>query len=201
MQRHHVLNAHAPVGCDRLALVTFPFVDFSGASHSDGQIVVLDAVDEEVLDIFQELYQRKFPLESAKLMDEFNGDDSASMLANNTSGFNDRNIAGGTVISMHAYGTALDINPVQNPAIVKTDGVTTISPPNGESFTNRSIRRPGMAEEVIPIMRRHGFVVWGGVWNNPKDYQHFQVDRPLSDVLMKMSSDSAKAYFARSVNR
>ena len=197
MEQHQVLKANPPIGCDRLVLVTFPFVDFAGASHTDGRIVVLDAVGDEVFKLFHDLYLRKFPIERAKLMNEFNGDDDASMLTNNTSGFNHRNVAGSHTVSMHAYGVAIDINPVQNPVIEKVNGAPVITPPNGASFTNRTARNPGMAEQVIHIFSRHGFTVWGGAWIGLKDYQHFQVEGRVLQLLLNSPKEKAKALFSR----
>lgn len=197
MRAHRVMSASPAVPCGRLALVRFSYVDFGGREHADGQVVVLDAVADEVLAIFGELHVRRFPLASARLMDVFDGDDDASMAANNTSAYNDRAVAGTSSVSVHAYGCAIDLNPVKNPYVTKRE----IAPPAGAAFVKRSPAQPGMAEAVIGIFARHGFSTWGGRWRNETDYQHFQVDRTLAARLVAASPAEAKRIFRASLRR
>ena len=62
-----------------------------------------------------------------RLIDDYGGDDDRSMAANNTSGFNCRRVAGQSSWSAHAYGEAIDLNPVQNPYVRPG----SITPPAG----------------------------------------------------------------------
>ena len=109
MKRHHVLNANPLVGCDRLSLVKFSFVDFEGRAHDDGEIVILDAAAEHLFQVLNELRRKRFPIARAKSIHLYEGKDDASMADNNTSAFNHRNIAGSSAISLHAYGAAVDL--------------------------------------------------------------------------------------------
>lgn len=197
MRAHRVMSATPVAPCARLALVRFAYVDFAGRTHSDGQVVVLDAVADDVLAIFGELHARRFPIASARLMDAFGGDDDASMAANNTSAYNDRAVMGTSSVSVHAYGCAIDLNPVQNPYVTKRE----IAPPAGAAFVKRRPVQPGMAEAVVGIFARHGFSTWGGRWRNETDYQHFQVDRALAARLVAASPDEAKRLFRASLRR
>jgi hypothetical protein len=202
MQQHHVLNPGAPVPCERLRLVSFGYVDFDGRPRSDGEMVVMDAVAEHVLQIFVALRERRFPIAGAKLMDHFNGNDDASTAANNTSALNVRPVAGGGGrLSLHAYGVAIDLNPLQNPYIVRYGGTMRVDPRGGVAYVNRSNLRPGMAESVIDVFAAHGFVEWGGRWPNPVDYQHFQVGRGLTYELARLPAAEARALFERFVQR
>ncbi|GAC1336168.1 MAG: hypothetical protein NVSMB26_22280 [Beijerinckiaceae bacterium] len=196
MQRHHVMNADAPVGCDRLALVRFAYIGFDGQMHGDGEVVVLDAVADHVLAIFAALRARRFPLQQARLMNAYDGDDDASLAANNTSAFNDRKVIGTNAVSMHAYGVAIDINPVQNPYLERVRGTLTVAPKSGADYVKRKKLRPGMAESVIGVFAEHGFAVWGGRWTSTTDYQHFTIDRTLANALVKLPPEAAKARFA-----
>jgi hypothetical protein len=117
MKQHRVLNKGAPVDCERLKLVQFSCIGFDHQTHHHGQIVVLDALAEHVLQIFMTLRARSLPIASAQSMNRYNGDDDASMEDNNTSAFNVRRISGGSALSLHSYGAAIDINPVQNPFV------------------------------------------------------------------------------------
>lgn len=199
-----------PVGIDRLRLVQFTHYDFSG-QEQEGQIVVLDAVAERVVDIFKALHHYKFPIAQAKTMEEYLGQDKLAMAANNTSAFNYRPIAGKTLLSVHSYGVAIDVNPVQNPCIEPrtiTDPeeiLLPVQPAEGQRFLNRTNVRSGMAEQildtetglrVVELFQQNGFYVWGGQWNDPVDWQHFQPSRAAAEWLAFMSPEDATAFFA-----
>src|SRR5215470_15520593 len=108
MKLHQVLGTSSPVGCQRLRLIRFAYLDFENNMHEDGEIVVMDAAAKHVLRIFDIIRERQFPLAKARTMDKYDGDDERSMIENNTSAFNDRPIAGSQTISIHAYGLAID---------------------------------------------------------------------------------------------
>ncbi|MDF2119806.1 M15 family metallopeptidase [Roseiarcaceae bacterium H3SJ34-1] len=195
MVRRHVLSSSPAVGCERLAIVRVSYVDFTGTAR-EGHICVLDVLAEPVSNIFAELFRQRFPIESVRLMNEFNGDDDASIAQNNTSGFNDRNVAGTASASTHAYGAAIDLNPVQNPAFEIVNGQRMVSPPSGRAFLDRTRAVPGMAERIRPIFRRFGFTEWGGVWRL-NDYQHFQVPRRIVNQLTAVSREDGERIFSR----
>jgi hypothetical protein len=207
MKAHHIMGPHAPVGCDRLRLVQFSYVDFSGNMHADGEVVVLDAAAPHVLQIFQSLRRLHFPIAKARPMTLYDGDDDASMNDNNTSAFNDREIVGGYTPSIHAYGLAIDINPIQNPFVTRDQATLTFSPASGADYANRlndrpwKDWRPGMAESVIEIFAQNGFLIWGGYWDSPIDYQHFQVDRKTGEQLAQGNPADAAIAFKNLVEK
>jgi hypothetical protein len=206
MKIRHVLGPNAPVGCERLRLLKFSYLDFAGAPRDDGEIVVMDAAASHVLRIFNSLREMRFPIAKAKLMNNYEGNDLASMSDNNSSGFNDRKITNGDSISLHAYGLAIDINPVQNPFVVRLGSTLDFQPPSGVEFANRLNDRPwkdsrrGMAESVINVFADNGFLIWGGYWDSPTDYQHFQVGRKMAERLASMPAREAEAMFNRVVD-
>lgn len=204
LQESGVMNAGAPVGCDRLAVVRFPYVDFDGRHHDDGELMVFSAVAPEVGQLFRRLYRRGFPLAQAQLIEHYRGDDAASMQDNNTSAFNHRPITGGGPPSLHAYGLAIDVNPLQNPFVQQTEqGSARISPPGGSAYLNRLAARPGkpprpgMAESVVALFADAGFTVWGGYWDTPIDYQHFQFGRELAERLADLPEPAARRLYLR----
>jgi hypothetical protein len=208
LKASRIISPDAPVGCERLAIVRFPYVDFSGVSHQDGQLMVLAVVAPEVRQLFNALYQRRFPLERARLMEHYQGDDAAAMRDNNTSAFNNRQVTGGGPPSLHAYGLAIDINPRQNPYVqLGEDGMARFSPPAGIAYANRlAIRpgkpaRPGMAEQVVGLFAEYGFTIWGGHWDTPLDYQHFQLGRSLAEQLATLPEPQARLLFLRHLKR
>jgi poly-gamma-glutamate synthesis protein (capsule biosynthesis protein) len=97
------------------------------------------------------------------------------MAADNTSAFNCRTVADQERWSAHAYGAAVDINPVENPYVV--DG--SVRPPSGRRFAALD-RSPGakappgviVADDVVVEAFREIGWEWGGTWTSP-DYQHF----------------------------
>jgi hypothetical protein len=134
MKANHVLSEGAPVACTQLRIVRFSYVDFEGHIHHDGEIMVMAAVADHVQTIFETLYQRRFPITKARLIDHYRGDDAAAMRDNNTSAFNHRAITDGGPPSLHAYGLAIDLNPVQNPYIqFNEQGQASYSPASGAS--------------------------------------------------------------------
>lgn len=203
-----VFSDHSPVPVERLRLIRVKHYDFDGQVRT-GELVMLDACSESVSAIFQELYRRRFPVHRVKLLTEYEGNDSLSMAANNTSGHNLRRIAGQQNLSLHAYGAAIDLNPMQNPFVdipcTDTTGHIRIMPVGSSLYTNRSENRPGkakrrgLAEEVVDVFARQGFYTWGGHWSCPIDYQHFQLSRSMAKTLVTMDSTTAARFFKRSV--
>lgn len=193
---------HCPVSLNRLSLVQFSYHDFTGRIHYDGSVVVLDAVASHVENIFRHLFLQRFPIHTAKRMEHFEGSDDASMEANNSSAFNYRPIGGSNIISLHSYGVAIDINPVQNPClchpkIVPNEGYSLMEvwPAEGTEFLNRANQRPGMVEPIVDLFAENGFREWGGTWNDMVDYHHFQLSRSLAELLVAMKREHAEAFF------
>jgi D-alanyl-D-alanine carboxypeptidase-like protein len=201
MVRHKTLIEGKPVSCSRLSLIRFSYFGFDNAVHSDGEIVVLDAVAQHVAAIFDALLDRRFPIAKARLMNYYDGDDDAADVDNNTSSFNDRVVAGTNTLSLHAYGAAIDLNPVQNPFVKVTGGKREASPAEGKLYLDRKAVRSGMAESVIELFADNGFSIWGGDWRDPIDYQHFQVSRALAEQLARVSAADARAIFEKHVVR
>ena len=171
----------ATVTYEQLAYLTIPHYDYNG-EITEGHMVVDATLADEVLDIFADLYQIKFPIERMELIDNFyplidetfNTLDRASMSNNNTSSFCYRVVAGTNNMSYHAYGRAIDINPKINPYCVLSTGY--VSPSNAYEYADRNKNFPGMVrhgDEVYNIFISRGWE-WGGDWNNTKDYQHFE---------------------------
>lgn len=145
-----------------------------------GEIVVNKAIANDVLEIFKELYNMKYPIESVKLIDDFNADDETSMRNNNSSGFCYRVVKGSKSLSKHSLGMAVDINTLYNPCFkVDPTGKSaykkgTLQPSTADKYVSRKKSYPyTITAKVIAIFKKHGFK-WGGDWNTVKDYQHFE---------------------------
>ena len=160
-----------PVPLADLRYVTVSHVDFDGVVRT-GELVVHADVAEGVTRVFAQLFELRYPIRSMRLVDDFGADDDASMRADNTSAFNCRAITGGTEWSEHAYGRALDLNPVENPFVVGSH----VAPRAGRAFASRP-DEPGVVhadDAVVRAFAAEGWQ-WGGYWDPPraKDYQHF----------------------------
>lgn len=159
-----------PVALDRLRLLRVPHWGLDGEVHR-GRLVVRAKQARPMLRTLRELYADGFPIAKMRLVDAYDGDDDRSMADNNTAAFNCRRVSGTDRWSEHAYGRAIDINPVQNP-YVRGD---TVEPEAGRAYLDRSDVRPGMIVQPGPVVRAFGDVgwEWGGDWSSSKDYQHF----------------------------
>lgn len=161
----------AEIQLSELRYLKLPYVDFDGAEQV-GEMICNQAIAQDLLDIFQALYEARYPIRSIRLIDEFGGDDVASMEADNTSCFNYRVVAGTKTLSKHAKGLAVDVNPLENPYVRSAE----VSPPSGAPYADRSKDFPHKIDTddlCYRLFREHGFT-WGGSWRTVKDYQHFQ---------------------------
>lgn len=155
-----------------------------------GELVVNQAIAEDCRQIFMELFQEEYEINSMYLIDRYyekdqarNGEqvDISSINDDNTSAFHYRKIAGTEVLSNHAYGMAIDINPLENPYVKEADLQQTVASPYKDynSYKDRTAQRAHMISKddaCYRIFKAHGFQ-WGGEWNGNKDYQHFEKDR------------------------
>jgi len=162
-----------PVPIRSLRLVKVTYRGFDGRPQH-GRLAVHRRWADEILVVFRRLYREGFPIRRVRLVDRFDADDRESMRHDNTSAFNCRYVAGTTTWSQHAFGRAIDINPVENPYV---DG-SHVSPRRGRRYLDRSDVRPGMIVPggiVLRAFRRIGWG-WGGAWSSAKDYQHFSAN-------------------------
>jgi hypothetical protein len=165
-------RAGCPRGLESLSYLHLSFWGTDGVAHQ-GELIVDRALAQEVLAIFRELYDARFPISALRLIDAYQGNDDLSMADNNSSGFNCRLMAGSTTVySKHSYGRAIDLNPLTNPYVAKGE----VMPPGGKAFVDRTLKEPGLIVEgdaVYKAFTSRGWV-WGGAWKTMKDYQHFE---------------------------
>ncbi|MGV0836384.1 M15 family metallopeptidase [Mycolicibacterium thermoresistibile] len=162
-----------PVGPEQLRRVELDHIGFTGDTRRGELIVHADLVDE-VIEIFQELHRLHFPIEKMRTVEHYpNADDDLSMRDNNTSAFNCRGIPGSDSWSWHAYGRAVDINPLLNPYIPSSGAY---EPQNAGPYLDRSRIDPGLLKDgdaAVRVFTDRGWR-WGGHWRSPLDYQHFE---------------------------
>lgn len=163
-----------PVGPSQLRVIRMTYWGFDGEAHL-GTMVVNANVVSTVEKVFSTLYDAHFPIQEMVPESAYRGNDNVAAEADDTSGFNCRYAVapGPPRWSIHAFGDAIDVNDVENPYV---DG-TTIIPPAGAAYENRTDVRPGMA--VLGGVLVNAFTAvgwyWGGRWASTPDYQHFSL--------------------------
>jgi D-alanyl-D-alanine carboxypeptidase len=166
----YTYRAGCPVPPAQLRTLRLSFWGFDGRRRV-GSLVVHRRVAGDVVSVFRRLYAVRFPLRRLVPVSRYRGSDDASMAADNTSGFNCRRVPGSNSWSEHAYGLAIDVNPVENPYVVRG----RVLPPAGRRYLDRRTRRAGMAVEGGVLVKAFDQVGWrwGGRWTSARDYQHF----------------------------
>jgi D-alanyl-D-alanine carboxypeptidase len=161
-----------PVAPSGLRRVRLRHWGFDGRART-GALVVAASVAPDVVTVFRRLYEARFPIRRLRPIAAYSGDDNRSMAADNTSAFNYRYAVatGPRRWSSHAYGTAIDVNPLENPYVLGRQ----VLPPRGAAYLDRIRARPGMALRGGVLVRAFASVgwQWGGRWAASPDYQHF----------------------------
>ena len=161
----------ATIGYDELRYLTLYHYDYEG-DIKQGEMVCNQAIAHDLLSIFKALFTEAYPIYSIRLVDDFDASDEASMQANNTSCFNYRTMVGTRMISKHAMGLAVDVNPLQNPCIKHG----RVHPVAAEDYVDRTKDFPHKIDRddyCKKVFTSYGFS-WGGNWGGSKDYQHFE---------------------------
>lgn len=166
-----------PVGREELRYLRVLHRDAAGTALV-GEMVLNQAIAQDALEIFRALFEEGYPIERMRLVDEYGGDDGASMAANNTSGFNYRPKAHNAAeLSLHASGRAIDINPRYNPYVrVRANGTLLVEPPEAAPYVDRTQPSPyriDRGDSCHRLFLEHGFR-WGGGWASGQDFQHFE---------------------------
>ena len=145
-----------------------------------GELMVNYLLEEDMTSIFQELFENHYQIEKMHLIDDYGADDDLSCFANNTSCFNYRLVTGGSTLSNHATGCAIDINPVNNPYVTyDSGGEPYVVDDKAVPYLDRTNPEAGAMHMITHddlcyrLFTERGYT-WGGDWSNPVDYQHFE---------------------------
>lgn len=159
-----------PVAMDKLAMLKVTHWDFN-AKPRRGHLIVARSVADDLAGVFRSIYAARFQIERVRPMHTYDGRELASLNDNNTSAFDCRNVTGGSSWSEHSFGTAVDINPRQNPYIKGP----VVLPANGRPWIARTPTRRGMISPTGPVTAAFKAIGWGwgGDYRSLKDYQHF----------------------------
>jgi hypothetical protein len=168
----HSWHRGCPVAPASLRRLRLGYWGFDGRAHTGALIVNVKAV-ASLTRVFSRLYAAPFPIRRMRPIDAYGGNDERSLDADNTAAFNCRYaVASGLKRwSAHAYGLAIDVNPVENPYVLGG----RVNPRAGRAYLDRSRFRPGMAVTgrlLVRVFAAAGWQ-WGGRWTGSPDYQHF----------------------------
>jgi hypothetical protein len=162
-----------PVGPGKLRRIGVSHIGFDNQTHR-GELVVHQELVAQVITIFEDLYRHRYPIEKMRTLDQYPAaDDELSMEDNNTSAFSCRVIPASGNWTQHAYGRAIDLNPLLNPLI---DGSGAFQPKNAAVYLDRNRVEPGLihaGDSTVHVFTDRGWR-WGGNWKSPIDYQHFE---------------------------
>ena len=160
-----------PVGPVELRLLRVDHWGLDGRVHR-GELIVHRDHARRILVVLGKLFAARYPIQRLRLVDAYRASDDRSMAANNTSAFNCRRVSGSSRWSEHAFGRAIDVNPLRNPYV--TSG-GRVSPPAGRPYANRARRAAGMIHANDLVVRAFAAAGWrwGGYWAGSRDYQHF----------------------------
>lgn len=170
----------SPVSYDELSYLTIPIYDFN-YNVTEGHLVVNKTLAEDVLDIFAELFDAKYPIQEMSLIDKYDADDFTSTEHNNTSSFcYITPTSDSDSLSKHALGRAIDINPQINPYV---SGNGTGEHENAREYWSRDKSRwttdiakaayIGTDTTIYKIFTDHGWT-WGGNRSGYREYYHFE---------------------------
>jgi hypothetical protein len=159
-----------PVGLRDLRVISARHWKFDGSVRT-GRLIVHRDVAADVASVLRRLYAARFPIRRMVPVDAYGASDFRSIEADNTSAFNCRYVEGTTRWSEHAYGRAIDLNPIENPYV--SGGRT--SHRASRPYIDRTPCRRGMACPGNVVVRAFQAIGWGwgGYWSGVQDYQHF----------------------------
>jgi D-alanyl-D-alanine carboxypeptidase-like protein len=168
----HSWRRGCPVAPAQLRRLRVSYWGFDGRAHT-GTLVVNGRAVVRLTRVFSRLYAARLPIRRMRPIDAYGGSDERSLAADNTAAFNCRYAVapGPKRWSSHAYGLAIDVNPVENPYVLNG----RVHPRAGRRYLDRSRVRPGMATRGGLLVRAFASMgwAWGGRWTSSPDYQHF----------------------------
>ena len=169
-----------PVALSDLRLLTVSHWSMKGRRRT-GQLVVNKAAAPKLEVAFRRLYALHFPIRHMRFSDYYGPASGRPKSGDVTASFHCRQAAPSPCNgnrptgrwSNHAYGLAVDINPVENPYV----GCGQSRDPRTRPYFDRSRHRPGMVtRRAVRAFASVGWG-WGGAWSgDTKDYMHFSVN-------------------------
>ena len=195
MRRGNTYKDDCIVPRDDLRYLQVLHKDKYGNTHQ-GEMVVHKLIAEDLMEIFEKLYDANYPIERMVLPDNYMADDETMMRDNNSSCFNFRLVSHTNTISKHGLGMAVDINTLYNPYhkfITNEDGTAeeVVEPATGKPYLDRTKEfdyKINKDDLCYKLFTEKGFE-WGGDWLERQDYQHFEVPTEITNQYSKMYTE------------
>ena len=164
-----------PVPLSGLRLLTVSYWDFEG-NVNKGELVVNRRAAAPLAKVFRQLYRLRFPIRHMRFVDAYGPSRSQPADRDISGSFECRRAVPSTCgsgtgnWSQHAFGLAVDLNPIENPYT----GCGRTRERSSLPYLNRGkIRRGMVTPAVVRAFRSIGWG-WGGSWaGSTKDYMHF----------------------------
>ncbi len=153
---------------DQLELITVHYYATDGKLHR-GQLLTNKLIATDLRVIFKDILQCKFPVAKVIPIVKYNWNDEASMNDNNTYSFCYRNAD----YSKHAYGLAIDINPMQNPNRWKPEFSYRKDKPEGAVYNPNHSGTFSQNHRIVLLFKDKGFL-WGRYFKRNYDDHHFE---------------------------
>jgi hypothetical protein len=168
-------HAGCPVPLSDLRLLTVSYWDF-GRQRQTGELVVNRRAAPPLAKVFRQLYRLRFPIRHLRFVDAYGPKRSQPADGDISGSFECRRAvpspcgSGTGNWSQHAFGLAVDLNPIENPYT----GCGRTREPKSLTYLNRSRLRRGMVTPAVVRAFRSVGWGWGGSWaGSTKDYMHF----------------------------
>lgn len=163
-------SPRCPVRLSELRYLRLGFRGFDGRAHT-GELVVNAAVSHDVVGVFRRLFAAAYPIEEMRLPTTDDLEAAPTGDGNDTAAYVCRTTRGSSVLSAHAYGLAIDVNPFLNP-YEKGD---LVLPELAGAYLDRSWHRPGMILPGGGVTRAFARIdwTWGGDFHSVSDRMHF----------------------------
>ena len=172
----HMIQNNNAINRNDLRHIRVLHWDHDNKTHR-GEMICHRSIADTLVEIFKELYKAKYPIQRMVLPHLYGNDDEAQMQDNNTSCYCPRTVKGTTVMSKHALGLAVDLNPLYNPYYkTRKNGSLDVQPSTATPFVDREKEfnyKIDHNDLAYKLFTSHGFR-WGGDWKSCKDYQHFE---------------------------
>jgi poly-gamma-glutamate synthesis protein (capsule biosynthesis protein) len=167
-----------PVELKDLRYLRMSYIGFDNRTHT-GEMIVHKSIDREVTAIFRELYRIGYPIHKMKLVSSYGGSDWLSIENDNTSAFNCRKATNRGRWSKHAYGKAIDINPIENPYIHSNGKISHKASYRYKLRRHKNLKNPYdramliSGDRALKAFIKRGWF-WGRYFKTVRDLQHFQ---------------------------
>lgn len=153
----------------RMVIVDVEYYSSDSLLHR-GQLVVDGDLESEMVEIFRFIKEIGYPVDMViPIKADMPGGNSSMAHLNNSYMFHYRTVISGGTLSRHSLGRAIDFNPFNNPYVTSSGDMK----PSGAEYDLDDSRTLHADHPLVKELKSRSWI-WGGDWETPKDYMHFQ---------------------------